>query len=167
MHRKNADIIATYLINTGSICRLQVKKDLLSTLRQWSRVFCLLRHDVNHLLKATQFMQYGHLTVLQTHNDKWHGHSISSRRHGSDVVLQTTKFSNGDSCVPVLFSRRRIVLKQRHCHIRQTICSTRFCVKVCLLVVWCKNFQPPPYSLPKFKIFDCKMRFFVKIAHLL
>jgi len=36
--------------------------------------------------------------------------------------------------------RRRLASKQRYCHIRQTICSTRFGVRVCLLVVWCKNF---------------------------
>ena len=39
---------------------------------------------------------------------------------------------------------------------------TRFGVRVCLFVVWCKHFQPPLYSLRKFKIFHCKMQFFVK-----
>ena len=65
------------------------------------------------------------------------------------------------------FSHCRIVSNQRYCHIRQTICSTRFGVRVCLLVLWSNNFQPPFHRLPKFKISHCKMRFFVKITDLL
>ena len=90
-----------------------------------------------------------------------------SRRRGSDVCYKRLDFPM--AILVYFFSSRSIglVSKQRHCHICQTICSTRFDVRACLLVVWCKNFQPPLYSLPKYKIFRCKMRFFVKLAHLL
>ena len=92
--------------------------------------------------------------------------SWSSQRRGSGrSVIDDIDFPM--AILAYFFSRRSLVSKQRHCHIRQTICSTRFGVRVCLLVVWCKNFQPPFYRLPKFKMFDCKMRFFVKITHLL
>ena len=63
------------------------------------------------------------------------------------------------------FSRRRLASKHRHWHIRQTIYSTSFGVRGCFLVLWSKNFQPPSPSFPKFEIFHCKVRFFVKITH--
>ena len=87
-----------------------------------------------------------------------HGHT-SFWGHVDYHYYRRHRFSNGDP--RVLFSRRR-VSKQRHCHIRRKISSTRFGVRVCLLVVWCKHFQPPLYSLPKFKIFHCKITFPVK-----
>jgi len=96
--------------------------------------------------------------------------SFNSRRHNSRPKLKcliTTTSSFQWRFSRTFFSRRSLVSKQRHCHIRQTICSTRFGVRMCLLVVWCKNFQPPLYRPPKFKIFHCKMGFFVKITLLL
>ena len=87
-----------------------------------------------------------------------------------DVAVATYYYRRLDFPMAILayfFSRHHIVSKQRHYHVRQTICSTWFGVRVCLLVVWCKNFQPPHYRPPKFKIFHCKMQFFVKITHLL
>ena len=65
--------------------------------------------------------------------------TTKSRQRGSGCsVIDDMEFFHG--VFAYFFSRRRIVSKQRHCHIRQTICSTRFGVRVCLLVVWCKNF---------------------------
>jgi len=84
-----------------------------------------------------------------------------SRRRGSDVVLDDIDFPMA------ILAYFFLITVQHYCHIRQTICSTKFGVRVCLLVVWWKKIQPPLYSPPKFKIFHCKMRFFVKIAHLL
>jgi len=89
-----------------------------------------------------------------------------SRRRGSGgSVIDDIDFPM--AILAYFFSRRRIASNQRYCHMRQTICSTRFGVRVCLLVLWSNNFQPPFHRLPKFKIFHCKMRFFAKITHLL
>jgi len=44
------------------------------------------------------------------------------------------------------FSGHRIVFKHRYWHTRQTIYSTRFGVRVCLLLLWFKNFQHPQHS---------------------
>ena len=86
---------------------------------------------------------------------------VLSRRRGSGRnVIDDIDFPM--AILAFFFSRRRLASKQRYCHIRQTICSTIFVLWVCLLVVWCKNFQPPLYRPPKFKIFHCKMQFFVK-----
>jgi len=61
-----------------------------------------------------------------------------SAENYQDVVIDDSIFQWQFS--RTFFSRHRIVSKQRDCHIRQTICSTRSVVRVCLLVVWCKNF---------------------------
>ena len=91
---------------------------------------------------------------------------LQSRRRGSGrSVIDDIDFPM--AILAYFFSRRRLASKQRYCHIRQTICSTRFGVRVCLLLVWCKNFQPLLCRPPKFKIFYCKIGFFVKITLLL
>ena len=63
---------------------------------------------------------------------------FTSRRRGSGRSVIDIDFPM--AILAYFFSCRRIASKQRYCHIRQTICSTRFGVRVCLLVVWCKNF---------------------------
>ena len=81
---------------------------------------------------------------------------VLSRRRGSGrSVIDDIDFTI--AILAYFFSRRRLASKQRYCHIRQTICSTRFGVRVCLLIVWCKNFKPyftGPQNL-KFYILKC------------
>jgi len=123
----------------------------------------LINHEIVGVTNYRDvYLSYGVITRIL---DRWTDERTSQHHLKGIAPCITTRFSNGNS--RVFFSRRRIGSKQCHCHIRQTICSTRFGARVCLLIVWCKHFQPPLYSLPKFKIVHCKMRFFVKIAHFL
>jgi len=95
---------------------------------------------------------------------KQHGYKPRKYFHFILTTLRIIHINKYYKCTRDFFSRRRIA---SNCHIRQTIYSTRFGVRMCLLVLWSKNFQSPPHSLPKFKNFYCKMRLFVKITHFL